>query len=487
MQVKNSESASVGRLPIRSSSRAGWGALLALSAVLVVLPFLFRLDGRQHAQWLQFLGRFHPLVVHIPIGLILLIPLLEIAGRSRAALREAAGFVLPIAFAASLGSLVLGYALAYGSGETGTTVTRHMWGGIVLCIGTMLCLMVRPAWATGGQRGLYPAMQTVVLIALFWTAHLGGSITHGDNYLTAMMPARLKMWLPLGGDGKAGAHAGSFYAQNIDPIFDANCVSCHGASKTQGGLRLDSYERVMAGGKDGPIVVAGSSGKSVLLERVTLPVNHPHFMPAEGRPPLKAEQIAWIRAWIEQGASPSAVSLRGVALATAAADPPPEPVGDYSALMPEILQMQQGQGAKLVAVSAKASDGLILNTVDAAATFDDAQLARFQKFAPYIVEADLARTAVTDAGLDTLSQFAHLRALHLEGTAITGSGLGKLTKLHQLNYLNLSETKVDAAAVGPLRAMTQLHHLYLFDTPANPVAKIESAGEAKLAAATSRE
>jgi hypothetical protein len=44
-----------------------------------------------HADWQQFLGRFHPLVVHLPIGLLVLVPLLEIAGAFRACLREAAG------------------------------------------------------------------------------------------------------------------------------------------------------------------------------------------------------------------------------------------------------------------------------------------------------------------------------------------------------------------------------------------------------------
>ncbi len=97
-------------------------------------------------------------------------------------------------------------------------------------------------------------------------------------------------------------------------------------------------------------------------------------------------------------------------------------------------------------MSAKPSDGLVLFTVDAASTFDDAQLTQFQKFAPFIVEAELGRTAVTDASFDTLKQFTHLRALHLEETKITGSGLPKLASLSQLSYLNLSGTQVTAAS-----------------------------------------
>jgi len=150
-------------------------------------------------------------------------------------------------------------------------------------------------------------------------------------------------------------------------------------------------------------------------------------------------------------------------------------VGNYSALAAEIKQIAQGQGPKLLPVSAKPEDGLVLYTVDAAASFGDAQLAQLQKFAPYIVEAELGRTAVTDASFDTLKQFTHLRALHLEETQITGNGLAKLAPLSQLTYLNLSGTKVTAAAIVPLSSMKNLRHIYLYNTPAQPAPAAEPA------------
>ena len=106
--------------------------------------------------------------------------------------------------------------------------------------------------------------------------------------------------------------------------------------------------------------------------------------------------------------------------------------------------------------------------------FDDAQLAKFQRFAPFIVEAELGRTAVTDAGVETLSQFKNLRALHLEGTAVSGRTLAKLCSLSQLTYLNLSGTKVTSDAVAPLKSMPNLRHLYLFNTPADPASMADS-------------
>jgi uncharacterized membrane protein len=448
----------------RSFLGSPWAVAFLMSAVLVALPFVLKLDGKPHADWQQFLGRFHPLVVHIPIGLILLVPVLEIAGRYRPALLDSAMFVLSLSLVSCVLALVLGYLLAYGSGDTGTGVARHMWGGIALTIGVLMCTLLRAS--PGGPRAAYPYALACVLALLAWTAHQGGSLTHGDKYLTEYMPTPLKHMVGLGRPpAKAFDYPDSFYARHIYPILDSNCVVCHGEQKVKGHLRLDTYDRLMRGGSDGAIVIPGKPDRSSLLQRITLPPSDKKFMPSDGRPPLKAEEIAWIRAWIEQGASEQVKTLAGINLPDE--EPLPQ-VEDYSSLMPEIASTAKAEGITLVPVSRNLKDGLILNTADAGSKFGDQQLAALSRFAPYIVEAQLARSSVTDAGLSTLGKFPHLRALHLDGTAITGSGLPNLAPLTQLNYLNLSETKVTQASIAPLSAMKNLRHLYLYDTPAQP-------------------
>jgi uncharacterized membrane protein len=452
-------------LPKSTIARIEWVAAIALSSLLILLPWLLKLDGRPHTDWQQFLGRFHPLTVHLPIGFLLLVPLLEIVGAFRPALREAAAFVLGLAFASCLLAVTLGALLAYGSGEAGPGVARHMAGGIALTIGVLLCFLVRPSWSNGSVFYVYPALLTCIIPLLLWTAHEGGSLSRGSNYLTAYMPVSLRRFTSY---GAAKPFPGSFYAKQIDPILDSNCIECHGEEKTKGGLRLDSFDRLMKGGKDGPVIVAGDSDNSLLVQRVTLPPDQKHFMPAEGKPSLRPEEIALIKAWIQQGASPSATTLAGISIHEDRPELPLQPVGDYSALMPAIRQMAQSQGAKLLPLSAKPEDGLVLYTVDAASSFDDARLAQFLKFAPYIVEAELGRTALTNASFDTLKQFTHLRALHLEETHITGDELAKLAPLSQLTYLNLSGTQVTSKAVSSLSAMKNLRHVYLYNTPAQP-------------------
>ena len=290
-----------------------WIPSLLTIATLLLLPSLFKLDGKTHADWQQFLGRFHPLAVHLPIGLILLVPLLEIGGQFRPALREAAVLVLWLSVFACMGTLTLGYLLAYGSGATGAGVTRHMWGGISLTIGVLLCSLIRPGWASGRLPFVYPTLLACVMLLMAWAAHQGGSLTHGNYYLTEYLPALLKK---LPGmrmlEARLPLVPNSFYAQHIHPIWEANCVACHGESKVKGGLRLDAYNLLMEGGRDGPVIVPGQPAKSILLTRITLPPDHKQFMPAEGKPPLKPDEIAWIKAWILQGASPKAnIACRG--------------------------------------------------------------------------------------------------------------------------------------------------------------------------------
>ena len=438
------------------------------SLTLLLLPAIFPLDGKTHADWQQFLGRFHPLVVHLPIGFLLLLALLELAGRKRPALREAAMFVLSLSVFSCLLALTLGYLLAYGSGDAGAVVARHMWGAIALTISLMACALIRPWWAAGRLRGLYPGLLACVMLLLAWTAHQGGSLTHGNNYLLEYLPGPLKHWTGLQPvQAKAFAFPDSFYAKHIYPILDANCLVCHGEAKSKGGLQLDTYPLLMRGGQDGPVIVPGQPDKSILLQRITLPADHKKFMPSEGKPPLKPEEIGWIKEWIQQGASPELKSLAGIYL-PAEEEPLPQ-VPNYTAKLPQIAQAARSAGVTLVPVSRNLGDGLILNTVDAGAKFGDAQLISLEPFAPYIVDAELGRTAVTDASMATLEKFNHLRAIHLEGTAVTGAGLAQLAQLPQLIYLNLSGTQVTAGAIAPLTSMKNLRHLYLYNTPAQPV------------------
>jgi hypothetical protein len=91
------------------------------------------------------------------------------------------------------------------------------------------------------------------------------------------------------------------YARDVKPILKQRCYACHGALKQKSGLRLDTAALVLRGGDGGPVVVPRSVPESLLVEKIEAR-DEKERMPPEGMP-LTPEQIALIRAWIEQGAA----------------------------------------------------------------------------------------------------------------------------------------------------------------------------------------
>src|SRR5215470_16569023 len=95
-----------------SQFRLGFVMLAPMLVVTLLVAFLPP-DGNERADWLQFIGRFHPLVVHFPIALFLLVPILEIAGRRErfAYLRLSVNFVLGLATLGAATAAILGWCL----------------------------------------------------------------------------------------------------------------------------------------------------------------------------------------------------------------------------------------------------------------------------------------------------------------------------------------------------------------------------------------
>jgi uncharacterized membrane protein len=459
----------------------GVGALLVLLLVLAVLgapP-----DGVERGETRQFVGRFHPLAVHLPIALVLLVAVLELAGLARSGrhLQQAAGFVLALAAASSLGAVFLGWMLGRSGGYEGALVTRHMWGGISLAAALLLCCVIR-----GSEQRLYGAVLFLTVCLMAWTSDQGGKLTHGEGFLTEHMPGKLRAMLGVAAPAKRKAAANpagtstdlraatvsapapaavAFFASRVAPIFDDKCVQCHGPEKRKAKLRLDSFDSVMRGGKHGVVVKPGDPQGSELLRRVSLPRDNEDAMPAEGKPGLTAAELKVIEFWITSGAAET-LTAEKVSLA-----PPPtaEPVlpplaADYRPRAARIAALEAQLGVRLVPRSQNPRDGMILRTVSAPERCDDQVLDALQPVADLIVDAELARTRITDAGLKTLASFRNLRSLDLSHTAISSGGLAPLTRLSKLESLNLTSTDVDDESVRLFRGKPGLRHLYLFGT-----------------------
>lgn len=476
--------------------RAGLGPVtlwLLLIGALAALPIFWPADGVERSSDALFVGRLHPLVVHFPIALLFLVPVLEIAGvfASGRHLRRAAGFVLGLGAASAVVAAALGWLLAFTGGYAGERVNAHLWSGCTLALAALLTFLLQRQFTRRGWLSLglfyYPSL-VATLGFLVWTAHQGGQLTHGERYLEEHMPARLREWLGVPAPAKAqrppsaalpalptGAGGAavvpperSFFAERIMPAMDRTCVSCHNPDKTKGGLLLDTYGAMLTGGDSGPSIVPGKPAESELYRRITLPHDDEEFMPSGGKKPLSAEETRWIEQWIAAGAPergtpsslaallPAAPDAAGTAV-EAPAVAPPKPTAPQAAapdFRPQeaiIAQLETRLGVRLVPVSLRPTDGLILRTASAPARCDDQVIEALAPVAAFIVDAELARTAVGDTGVAVLARWPNLRRLDLTQTAVTAGGVAALRRAPALEVLNLTETSLTPAEVETLR------------------------------------
>lgn len=255
---------------------------------------------------LLFIGRLHPLLVHLPIGMLAALATLEIAARIPRFKNAAAsaGFMLALAAPLAVLTAVCGWLLSLAGGYDEKLLMWHKWLGT----GTAIAAVVAAFFFLRGKLTAYRASLFAATGLLMVAGHLGGSLTHGSDYLTRYAPAPLKRLLGLAIAEKTLPAVSvddlrqlPVFAGVIAPIFQTKCVSCHGPQKSKGDLRLDSFAAVKKGGKDGDVINPGNSAQSLLVQRVLIPVGDDDHMPPGGKPQLSAGEVAILKWWIDAG------------------------------------------------------------------------------------------------------------------------------------------------------------------------------------------
>ena len=457
-------------------------ALVMLAPIVVVTTLVTFLppDGNERAEWVQFMGRFHPLFVHFPIALFLLVPVLEIVGRSARLeyLRLSVNFVLALATVGATWAAILGWFLGRSGGYSGLLVTQHMWGGVLLSLICWLCWLLRTQLREFGVAYALALALGVGLVG--WTGYRGGQLSLGRNHLTEHMPNALRSLLGLEHSTTAlasRADPNTFYGARILPIFAAHCISCHGADKHRANLRLDSYRALMKGGEDGPVIRTGSVQNSDLFRRITLPAGHDDFMP-KGKPPLTADELKTIELWIGAGASdtlalnaikgaPTGAATKAVAEVKFEEIDPAAVAKLRSAIAPAVTQLQR-QFPNILEFDSRASADLQLNASILGSKFGDRDLEAFAPVADHIIIADLSRTAVTDHSAASLVAMKRLHVLRLMDTRLTDATLLRLETLNQLESLNVYGTPITAAVLPTIAKLPKLSHFYAGQTDIIP-------------------
>jgi uncharacterized membrane protein len=432
--------------------------------------------------WLDFVGRLHPLVLHLPIGFFVLALLMELRGRFRADApwAGAARFALGWSAVTALAACLTGWLL--GSDYSNALLERHRWLGIATALALGMVWLTR-VHATAPFYRLLASLLTLGLLGQ--AAHLGGSMTHGEDFLTGALPP------PFGRPAEVDAEKpapDTVFAALVLPSLEASCVKCHGPDKSKGQVRVDTHARLLAA-KDQSVVVPGQPTTSKLLIVTQLPRDDEEAMPPEGKsPPLNPDQLAVIAWWIGQGAKedlpltalpaelkPKADAVRALlgrnAAAPAAAKAPKLPPVDAKVVA------ALSEAGLLVQPLSQQDDLYAVECVNLGTNFNGAWLRRLAPLAPQIAWLDASRTSLSTGALASLTRYANLTKLHLNGTSVSDVDLQALTVLRKLEYLNLSSTPVTDAAVERLASIKPLRRVYIWDSA------ITTQGVARLRAA----
>jgi len=263
---------------------------------------------------LQFFGRLHPLLVHFPIGLLvvaLFFELLTIRGK-RQGLREGINWMVYTGAIFAVFSAFFGWLLRTQEDYAGNLVDNHQYTGIataVLAVATALVLRNAIKKEIPDLRA-YRFMLIATVVVLTIAGHLGASLTHGEDYLSAVLLGNENAY-----DNEKSASLLT-ELNNIDTLselqkdrlnlevrglFAHKCYQCHSENKQKGDLVLENKEGVFKGGKSGLAIVPNKPEESELFRRITLPANHEEVMPEKGKL-LSSSEIALVELWIKTGA-----------------------------------------------------------------------------------------------------------------------------------------------------------------------------------------
>jgi len=427
------------------------------------LALIFTLAGSEILlpDWLQLVGRSHPLVLHFPIVLLLLglifywIPRI----RDKKEIREIGdlSFLTGINFAGL--TVVAGLILAQEEYE-GDALFWHQWVGIGIFVLSIIIYFLRDK--------SFPAIKPLTLllvVGIFITGHLGANLTHGEDFLLAPIKSDQVELVAMS--------EAEIFRDMVQPILEAKCQSCHKQGKIKGELRMDHLAGLKKGGKSGLFVVAADFENSLLIQRINLPGDEKKHMPPKNKPQLTDEEIEILMEWVASGASfeqkveevdPKSelfqlASLKfNSAKAYTFAPAYPDQVGELNNFFRKVKPIYPESPALIVSYFGISA-------------FDPASLNDLTKVKNQIVKLNLNKMPLAGVELKFLSELSNLEELQLNFTDLDSKQLENILSLQNLRSLALTGNQLEAENLEGLANIKSLQKLYLWQSGLDDTAK----------------
>jgi uncharacterized membrane protein len=413
----------------------------------------------------QLLAHLHPVLVHLPIGMLLLAAVFDFLSRQSKYIGLQAA--MPVIYRLGAVSAVLACGSGWLLGRSGTydadSLQWHQWLGVATA-SLSIVAAIRPR---------IPGLAYGLAVLLIATGHFGGSMTHGAGYLNASAkPAGRVLTRP------ASIPDAFAYEDIIAVILQEKCVSCHSAAKQKGGLRLDAPEALLRGGKGGDVLRPGVDGVGELLRRCLLPPGNDDHMPPRDKPQLTAEELELLRWWMQQGADftkqvkdlPHTTNIlktlekwrsgavpEVVVSSIPTGNPPAAPDA-------RVLAALQRAGVLVLPVS-RESQWLSVQCPNLPAP-PDSVFALLGKITPQIIWLNLRGVSVPDSAWPIIGSMPQLTRLSLDHSSANDAAMEHLRPLQHLQTLNLSHTNVTQNGLQALTQLPALSRLYVYQSAA---------------------
>ncbi len=424
--------------------------LWALNLLLVIL---FLVPIQELAAIFQFVGRLHPLVLHFPIGLLMMALLFELlAKRGQKDFARGAELLLWLGAYTAVISAIAGFLLSVNGGYAGDGFVFHKWFGLATSLIVVLLIDLKERLS----NAVLP-LYTVLVILLIITGHYGASLTHGEDFLTEVFDTPETLSLNT---------EAPVFTQVVQPVLDAKCISCHNPNKLKGGLLLDTEEGILKGGESGSILTPGDLINSKLISHLLLPMEDKLHMPPKGKNQLSNEEVKLLSWWVETGASFTSLVKeidKGDAIQPVLASYfAPEEEIDIDFADDDLISSLMNSGFNIKQIE---PDKPYLEVyLGQKKALDTDQLKKLRKIREQIYTLDLGGSRIDKAILKEVARYENLHRLYLDNTETDDNMVSAVRKLKHLAYLNLYGTKITAKGASQMAKLPKLNQLYLWQT-----------------------
>lgn len=415
----------------------------------------------------NYFGKFHPLAVHLPVGILVLFVIAGIVIPRKDLLNSMAVvrlMLLVSALSATI-SVISGFILTLSGDYAGSILNAHRIFGIVLTLVNWI-IFFRLQQALNLTNLQFKALMICILVLITITGHLGGSLTHGEDYLTPPPPS---VWFSGESEMNQRISLNSSGYEAVSVIFNEKCVVCHGPGKQRGGLRLDSKGHLEKGGKNGNLIGEAHS-ESMLITRITLPPDDEEHMPPKDRKQLSKAEIDFLKWWVSSG-SVMDFSLQDMGLPDSLysmlSSESPEisliPEEEVKAADQEVLQRLAHFGVIVTPVG-QGTNYLAANFVNVLSENISGAVKSLTGINMQLIHLYLDDQTLDDAGWQHLSNLENLRKLSARNSNLNDINISALSNLKNMKTLNLVQTDISATGIRQLRELDKLEQLYLYQS-----------------------